>query len=127
MPDLVNIWSFPYQHQLLIIRGRLESEGIESFTQDETTIQVDPLFSNAIGGIKLLVHAEDAERAIEILAENGFVKKKESNTTDVFLQSLDSLTGKLPLLNRLSFERRLFVLTTLGILIVAGFFYWLAT
>ena len=45
----------------------MESEGIEVFLQDENTINTDPLLSNAIGGVKLLVRKEDVMFAKQIL------------------------------------------------------------
>ena len=125
MPKLITIWTFPYQHQMLIIRGRLESEGIETFAQDELTIQIDPLYSNALGGIKLMVYEEDAERATEILAETGYVKKADKQTEE-FLQRLYSFTGRLPLLRNISFERRVFILVGVAVILVTAFLYLLA-
>jgi len=50
-----------------IIMGRLEEEGINCWLQDEYTVTIDPLLSNAVGGIKLVVVETQAERALEIL------------------------------------------------------------
>ena len=61
------IASYQYTSEAQIIRGRLESEGIEVFLQDAVTIDTDPLVSNAIGGVKLKVRTEDVVRAIYIL------------------------------------------------------------
>ena len=47
----------------------LESAGIQSFLEGEYTVSVNPLFSNAMGGVRLLVAASDAEEAARILAE----------------------------------------------------------
>ena len=125
MPNLQTIWSFPYQHQMLIIRGRLEAEGIETFVQDELTIQVDPMYSNALGGIKLMVHAEDAARAAEILAESGYHKKNETDTPE-FLQKLYIFTGKMPLIGEMKFETRLFIITATSVVLIAGILYLFA-
>ena len=56
--------SMPEAH---IAMGRLEVEGIESWLADEHIVQTDWLYSIAVGGIKLFVKKELAERAIEIL------------------------------------------------------------
>ncbi len=125
MPNLQTIWSFPYQHQMLIIRGRLEAEGIETFVQDELTIQVDPMYSNALGGIKLMVHAEEATRATEILAEAGYHKKNEADTPE-FLQRLYTFTGSLPVIGEMKFENRLFIITATSVVLIAGILYLLA-
>ena len=37
----------------------LEQEGIKAYLQDEHTVTIDPLISNAIGGIKLVIKKED--------------------------------------------------------------------
>ena len=50
-------------------RMLLESEGINVVVDDEHTIQMDWFLSNAVGGLKLKVIVEDAERARAILKE----------------------------------------------------------
>ena len=59
---------FQYSSEAQIIKGRLESEGIEVFLQDHLTIDTDPLVSNAIGGVKLKVLTTDAMQAEHILS-----------------------------------------------------------
>jgi|SRR5690606_23212020 len=63
----VKVASFQYSSEAMIIKGRLEAEGIEVFMKDNNTIDTDPLVSNAIGGVKLLVRLGDKERATEVL------------------------------------------------------------
>jgi hypothetical protein len=46
-----------------LMKTKLESEDLECFLQDENM----GLFTNAIGGVKLLVREEDAEQAAQIL------------------------------------------------------------
>lgn len=48
---------------------QLEEEGIKAFLQDEYTVTIDPILSNAIGGIKLMVHEEDLTRAKSLMEE----------------------------------------------------------
>jgi DNA-directed RNA polymerase subunit RPC12/RpoP len=48
---------------------RLEEEGIRAYLQDEHTVTIDPILSNAIGGIKLMVYYEQVPRALELLYE----------------------------------------------------------
>jgi len=50
-----------------IIMGRLEEEGIQCWLKDENTVTIDPILTNAIGGIKLMVPDAQAERAFELL------------------------------------------------------------
>ena len=125
MLNLVTIWTFPYQHQLLIIRGRLEAEGIVTYAQDELTIQVDPLYSNALGGIKLMVNEDDVTRANEILAESGMVMKEDKPGFE-FLQAFNQFSNRLPVVGTLSQESRLFILLGLFVLLLGGAIYFLA-
>ncbi len=60
--------TFQYSSEAVIIKGKLESTGIEVFMHDNFTIDSDPLISNAIGGVKLFVKSTDYEKANEILA-----------------------------------------------------------
>lgn len=50
-----------------IILGRLQSEGINCWLQDETTATVAPFLLTYAGGIKLMVAESQAERASELL------------------------------------------------------------
>lgn len=50
-----------------LARTRLEAEGIECIVHDEYLVRVNWLLSNAVGGVKLMVPAWDAERARDIL------------------------------------------------------------
>jgi DNA-directed RNA polymerase subunit RPC12/RpoP len=52
-----------------IIMGRLEEEGIKCWLKDENTVTIDPILTNAVGGIKLMVAESQAERAFELLRE----------------------------------------------------------
>jgi DNA-directed RNA polymerase subunit RPC12/RpoP len=52
-----------------IIMGRLESEGIRCWLKDENTVTLDPILTNAIGGIKLMVPEIQVERAFELLRQ----------------------------------------------------------
>lgn len=46
---------------------RLEEEGIRGYLKDEYTVTIDPILSNAIGGIKLMIYEEQVERAMELI------------------------------------------------------------
>lgn len=48
---------------------RLEEEGIRAYLQDEHTVTIDPILTNAVGGIKLMVARDQAPRALELLAQ----------------------------------------------------------
>ncbi|USA42193.1 DUF2007 domain-containing protein [Spongiibacter taiwanensis] len=61
-------FSFPYEAQ--IARARLDAEGIPAFVADEQTINMQWLFSNALGGVRLQVPSAYEARAREVLAED---------------------------------------------------------
>ncbi|NCU05920.1 MAG: DUF2007 domain-containing protein [Chitinophagaceae bacterium] len=46
---------------------QLQEEGINCWLKDEHTVTIDPILTNAIGGIKLMVHETQKERAKDLL------------------------------------------------------------
>jgi len=55
--------------ELELARARLRAANIRVFVADEHTSTLNPHYMAAIGGLKLSVHEEDAELALEILNE----------------------------------------------------------
>jgi hypothetical protein len=53
-----------------IAKGRLEAEDIPCFLMDEHLIQMDMLYSPALGGIKLQVETPYIDQARQILAQD---------------------------------------------------------
>ena len=70
-----------------IMLQRLEGEGIRAHLQNEHTITIDPFLSNAIGGIKLMVYKDQAERAMDLV--NEFEKEYEQSGACPACGSLD--------------------------------------
>lgn len=64
----VTVAQFTYSAEAQIFKGKLESGGIPVYMADNLTIDIDPLVSNALGGVRLRVPAEDAGKAKEVLA-----------------------------------------------------------
>lgn len=58
--------TFPYSTEAQITKSKLEAEGLSVMLLDEKTIDSDPLISQAIGGVKLLVWNSDFEKALQI-------------------------------------------------------------
>lgn len=54
---------FEYSTEAQMVKSKLDSEDISTMLMDEKTIDSDPLISQAIGGVKLLVHKRDFIKA----------------------------------------------------------------
>jgi hypothetical protein len=55
--------------EALLAKGRLESFGIAAVLADENMVRMDWFLSNLLGGVKLLVDAEDFTEASRLLNE----------------------------------------------------------
>lgn len=67
--NFVPIWSYDNYIPAHVAMGRLKEEGIECWLKDENTVTIDPLLTNAIGGIKLMAPEPEARRAWQLLKE----------------------------------------------------------
>ena len=67
--DLVEIWQAGGETNAQIIRSLLESYGIESLIEGESLRLTHGFTINQLGLVRILVRAEDAERARELLTE----------------------------------------------------------
>jgi membrane protease YdiL (CAAX protease family) len=67
MGDLVAIATFSHRSEADVPKMLLEQNGIRAFLADDNLIGMDWFLTNAVGGVKLLVAAEDVERARAIL------------------------------------------------------------
>ncbi len=67
MDSLVTVRTFTYAHEAAVAKSLLRAEEIFCFLKDELTIQANPFYSNALGGVKLQVRTQDAARATDIL------------------------------------------------------------
>ena len=95
MDDWKTIITFTRPQEAYMAKGYLESQGIESFIMDDMTAQVNFLYSNAIGGVKVLVSDADYERGIEILKKGGYIKMNIAETKSQFnIVSADKKTDK---------------------------------
>lgn len=60
-----------------IVRSRLESEGIDYMIENGNLVGVNFLWSNALGGVKILVPQDKEEAAINILREEIVYEDEE--------------------------------------------------
>lgn len=84
MSNFVTVWTFTHPSEAYVVMGRLESEGIECYLVNELTTQVNPLYSNAVGGVKLQVKDEHLPLAIESLKASGYAYEEERSTSPIY-------------------------------------------
>lgn len=68
--ELITIATFNHGLEANIKKGLLENEGIPTFIRDENFVSQFPWGSQAVGGVKLQVRTEDAEKACELLQKD---------------------------------------------------------
>jgi predicted RNA-binding Zn-ribbon protein involved in translation (DUF1610 family) len=66
---IITLRSFDNYFLASITLTKLQDAGVECYLKDEHTVTIDPILSNAIGGIKLVVKEQDAEEAKKILQQ----------------------------------------------------------
>ncbi|MEO7982961.1 MAG: DUF2007 domain-containing protein [Bacteroidota bacterium] len=67
--DFVLLNSYPNYIEAHIAKGVLEEQGIACWLKDENTVTIDPILTNAVGGIKIMVAKAEAQRAWEFLSQ----------------------------------------------------------
>jgi len=98
---------FEYSTEAQTYKSKLDSENIKTMLADEKTIDSDPLISLAIGGVKLLVHNNDFERATEI--DNDIRPyRQDENGNDLHCPSCNSTRILMAPPNRKKFIYMLF-------------------
>lgn len=61
-----------------LLRVFLEGQGIEVFIYDDIIVTTNPLYSNAIGGVKVKVYQEDYDKAFQLLIEYERLQRCEN-------------------------------------------------
>lgn len=77
--ELITIKESHYPADLLVLKSKLESEGIECFLKDELTSEI--LTHIPSMSAKLQINSEDLARVKEILLETGDLKPEEITPT----------------------------------------------
>ncbi|MDD5183898.1 MAG: DUF2007 domain-containing protein [Paludibacter sp.] len=75
MNELIVVRSFSSSIDFEMVKSYLESFGIECFGRDEFVNR--SYFGNVNGGVKLEVYKEQAEEAIKLLYEGGYLKAED--------------------------------------------------
>jgi len=72
-----------------ILLGRMQEEGINCWLKDENTVTINPIWTQAVGGIKLMVAEQQVERAREILGTIRDVKGKHNTCPQCGSQNVE--------------------------------------
>lgn len=77
---LVTVATFSQAIEAHLIKSKLEWENIECTLADENIVNINWLYSNAVGGVKLQVKESDVKKALDIIG-------KKQTISDVIQQS----------------------------------------
>lgn len=67
MNNFITAAIFNYPHQIAVLKHLLDQAEIEYFFENETMMNIAPMYSQALGGIKLKVHPNDVATVKEIV------------------------------------------------------------
>ncbi|MCT4623335.1 MAG: hypothetical protein N4A46_06895 [Schleiferiaceae bacterium] len=102
--------TFTFPTESAIAKGKLEAEGIECKVEDELTVQAHNFYSNAIGGVKLLVQLKDVTQARSILVSGGFVKN-EIQSTPRYVRNFEALSSRILWVKKYGLAQRFLILS----------------
>ena len=78
--DLRVVASFATPVEADVLRMRLEAEGIRSVLADESTVGMNWMLGNAVGGVKVLVIESDLEAALQIAEDQAAEASDQAKT-----------------------------------------------
>jgi hypothetical protein len=78
-PVLIGSFAHPVEAELAC--SKLQAEGIQARVADANTISIQPYYSAALGGVKLIVNEEDALQALRILKEDLSMESEETGAS----------------------------------------------
>lgn len=98
----VVVWSYDNYVPAHIALGRLEEEGFNCWLKDENTVTLDPILTNAVGGIKLMVAEEQAQDAYNLLMQLRTDYKKKYSCPNCNSHNMELVSSPRKPLNWLS-------------------------
>ncbi len=93
---MVTIATFSKPEEAHLLRMRLEAGGIPAFVQDENMVQMNWLYSNAIGGVRVQIWEEDISNAKELLSQDAFLLEGAVIVQCPFCSSGETQVDELP-------------------------------
>lgn len=124
MDTFITVYDTDNLAQANIIKGHLDSEGIECVILNELTSQMKYGYSSMIG-IQIQVLQSQLPEAINLLKESGYITDDEDKPS-AFITKLDNYTSKIPILNKLVFGIRISILVAIVVTIIVVLFYLLS-
>jgi hypothetical protein len=76
MSQFVEVATFNFPYEADTASLFLESNGMACHLKDDNMVQVNPWYSNALGGVKLMVNTEDRDKAVGLLQLGGYLNEK---------------------------------------------------
>ena len=92
--DYIELRSFDNYIEANIVLQMLQHQNINCHLKDEHIITIDPLLSPAIGGMKLMVHHSQVERAWDMMeqAEQQYLKTIACHVCKMHNLKIESVT-----------------------------------
>lgn len=120
MSELVTITSYSEPIEAHIVKGRLEAEGITAFIANEYHISVAWFLSSALGGVKILVHKQDQNKAENIIKSlrDGEYEKDLEKEINVIESNICPNCGSEDYLSKFSLPLLLLVWLSLGLAVI---------
>ncbi len=119
--SLETIATFSFAPEMGLVRSKLESEGIECFVKDELTSQT--YIQSAVGGMKLQVRSEDADRAREIVHQMGVFESPVEKHSG--MNAFERFSRRMPLIGSMSLAVRFFALLVLIAVVLSAVYMML--
>ncbi|MFL5786954.1 MAG: DUF2007 domain-containing protein [Flavisolibacter sp.] len=85
-----------------IVMGRLQEEGINCWLKDENTVTIDPILTNAVGGIKIMVPKDQLEKAIQFNQQFTRENKQKLSCPECHSHNIQLITTNRKAINWLS-------------------------
>jgi len=88
--EFVEIRTYTFDHQAQIAKAFLDAEGIPSFLKNATMLSVYSGLSAGLGGVGLIVLSKDAQRALDVLAdEEEEIEVDDEMLNEAYLRDME--------------------------------------
>ena len=110
---MITIATFSKPEEAHLLRMQLEAGGVDAYIQDENTVQMNWLYSNAIGGVRVQIGEQDLEAARAIVAAPQMNESDSELTECPECSSTKTAPDELP--RRMAFLSMLFSTVMFGV------------